>query len=315
MVEEIELPTDWKIVRVKDVAETIQYGFTESSSKEAIGPKFLRITDIQENQVQWESVPYCKIAEEQINKYKLKDGDLVFARSGATVGKSYLIKGQIPEAIFASYLIRLRFSNQIIDKYVYNFFQSGFYWKQIASGQAGIGQPNVNGTKLGELFLPLAPIKEQQNIVSKIEELFSEVDKGIEEIKTAQQQLKVYRQAVLKSAFEGKLTHNEVQDDELPKGWRMSSIGELFEVFVGSTPSRKNADYWNGDIHWISSGEVAFNNINTTRERISKNGLENSSCKIHPVGTVIMAMIGEGKTRGQAAILKVEAAQSEYSCY
>ncbi len=203
---ESKLSKDWKIVNLKSITDSIQYGYTESSSKVVIGPKFLRITDIQENNVNWEGVPYCKIDDESKSKYLLKDGDLVFARTGATVGKSFLIKGKIPEAVFASYLIRVRVNLAINEKYLSYFFQSPEYWKQITNDQVGTGQPNVNGTKLGLLKIVIAPLETQHLIVSKIEELFSELDKGIEDLKTAQQQLKTYRQSVLKWAFEGKLT-------------------------------------------------------------------------------------------------------------
>jgi len=206
MLQNNKLPKNWKIVNLKNITESIQYGYTESSSKSNIGPKFLRITDIQENKVSWDNVPYCKIDSKIKHKYLLKDGDLLFARTGATVGKSFLIKGQIPEAVFASYLIRVRINLDINETYISYFFHSPNYWSQITEGQVGIGQPNVNGTKLGQLQIPIAPIENQNIIVSKIEELFSELDKGIENLKTAQQQLKIYRQSVLKWAFEGKLT-------------------------------------------------------------------------------------------------------------
>jgi type I restriction enzyme, S subunit len=236
------LPKDWKWVKLKDISESIQYGFTESSSKEKVGPKFLRITDIQENRVIWNDVPYCKIDKATKKKYLLRDGDLVFARTGATVGKSFLIKGEIPEAVFASYLIRVRVNQEINEKYLSNFFHSTIYWSQITDGQVGIGQPNVNGTKLGLLDLPLPPKEVQRQIVSKIEELFSELDKGIEEIKIAQEQLKVYRQAVLKWAFEGKLTEewrsqqvNLISSKELKERVR----GEQQEQFIISRKKLK----------------------------------------------------------------------------
>jgi type I restriction enzyme, S subunit len=98
---------------------------------------------------------------------------------------------------------------------------------------------------------------------------------------------------------------------ELPDGWVWSSIGELFRVSVGSTPSRKVAAYWNGHIPWVSSGEVAFCRIERTKETISQSGLANSSLRIHPPGTVLLAMVGEGKTRGQAAILNIEATHNQ----
>jgi type I restriction enzyme S subunit len=235
------LPKHWRIVKVKEIASSIQYGYTESSSTENVGPKFLRITDIQDNKVDWKSVPYCKIADDAKSKYQLQDGDLVFARTGATVGKSFLIKGEVPDAVFASYLIRLRFPKEVSDKFVYNFFQSHLYWTQIVEGQVGIGQPNVNGTKLGQLLLPLPPLAEQQRIVAKLEELFSELDAGLASLKTAAQQLKNYRQAVLKWAFEGKLTNEQVKEGELPTGWKWVRVSEIAEVRLGRQRSPQKA--------------------------------------------------------------------------
>jgi type I restriction enzyme S subunit len=199
------LPEAWKWVKIQDIASDIQYGYTETASKKNVGPKFLRITDIQGNKVDWDTVPYCKISKDEFDKKKLEDGDLVFARTGATVGKSYLIKGNIPESVFASYLIRIRFPKFISDKYVWYFFQSNHYWQQIFRGQVGTGQPNVNGKKLGELNLPLPPYREQQKIVTAIESRFLDCDKLIEIIEANLQHSEVLKQLILKQAFEGKL--------------------------------------------------------------------------------------------------------------
>ena len=213
-VTEGELPMGWVRKNVKSFAESIQYGYTESSSKQVIGPKFLRITDIQENRVNWNDVPYCKIKESEKGKYLLKDGDLVFARTGATVGKSFLIKGLIPESVFASYLIRVRFPNDILDKYVWLFFQSPFYWKQIIDKSVGTGQPNVNGTRLGELevFFPVN-LKEQYTIAQEIESRLSICDKIEESIEQGLLQAEALRQSILKKAFEGKLVPQDPNDE------------------------------------------------------------------------------------------------------
>ncbi|KON75907.1 restriction endonuclease subunit S [Leptospira kirschneri] len=259
--ETYSLQKGWVLTSIGELSKIIQYGFTESSSPEPIGPKFLRITDIQDNKVDWPSVPYCGINENEKVKYALSEGDLLFARTGATVGKSFLIKGIIPESIFASYLIRLRFSTEISNYFISYFFQSHFYWRQITEGQVGIGQPNVNGTKLAQLIIPLPPLAEQQRIVSKIEELFSELDKGVENLKTTQQQLKVYRQAVLKSAVEGKLTKDwrdqnpdqSVSEDiveeedsslgELPDGWKWVALKAVLKNRITNGYSGKPVNY------------------------------------------------------------------------
>lgn len=273
--ETYSLQKGWVLTSIGELSKIIQYGFTESSSPEPIGPKFLRITDIQDNKVDWPSVPYCGINENEKVKYALSEGDLLFARTGATVGKSFLIKGIIPESIFASYLIRLRFSTEISNYFISYFFQSHFYWRQITEGQVGIGQPNVNGTKLAQLIIPLPPLAEQQRIVSKIEELFSELDKGIENIKTAQQQLKIYRQSVLKSAFEGKLTKD--WRDQNPDRSVSEEIVEEKDSSLGELPSR-----WK----WVKLGKV----IEQPRYGTSK------KCEYNRIGKAVLRIpnIGDG---------------------
>jgi type I restriction enzyme, S subunit len=108
------------------------------------------------------------------------------------------------------------------------------------------------------------------------------------------------------------LTAEELAElPELPEGWAWVKFGQVFDIYVGSTPSRKRDDFWNGDINWISSGEVSFCRIKNTKEKITNTGYMNASTEIHPVGTVILAMIGEGKTRGQAAILDIKATHNQ----
>jgi len=120
----------WVEKRLGDLSR-INYGYTESASAEKVGPRFLRITDIQNNAVDWESVPYCPIAAEDFPKYRLADGDIVFARTGATTGKSYLVKDP-PKAVFASYLIRLQLNaKDLLPEFVNLFFQTQTYWESI----------------------------------------------------------------------------------------------------------------------------------------------------------------------------------------
>ncbi|MEZ4819974.1 MAG: restriction endonuclease subunit S [Bdellovibrionota bacterium] len=287
---------NYSTVIVKEIASAIQYGYTESSTSEPIGPHFLRITDIQNNNVNWEKVPYCKIDDELLPKYTLKSGDLVFARTGATVGKSFLIRGDIPNAIFASYLIRLRFPDSISDRYVWYFFQSPFYWNQIKNKKVGTGQPNVNGTKLGKLTLPIAPLPEQRAIVAKIEKLFSDLDHAVANIKTAQEKLKIYRQAVLQKAFKSSEEYS----------FSLKQISEVGEIVTGNTPSKKNKEYYvNPDFNFykptdLNAGDSVFESI----DKISSLGFEVSR-KV-PKDSVLVTCIGA--TIGKTGIVRKEGA-------
>ena len=200
------IPNNWKEIKIEDISLKINYGYTASSTATDTGVKFLRITDIQDYKVNWDEVPFCKIDENDIEKFLLQEGDIVFARTGATVGKSYLIEGKIPKAVFASYLIRIQLSNSINPKYIYYFFQSNNYWKQVGVKAVGIGQPNVNASALSKISLSLAPIQEQQYIVEKIEELFSELEQAEKLLNRTQKQLELYKNVILKNAFDGRLT-------------------------------------------------------------------------------------------------------------
>jgi type I restriction enzyme S subunit len=166
--------TKWDVKELGAVS-AINYGHTESASPEPIGPRFLRITDIQNEHVDWDSVPYCKIDLSELPKYRLASGDIVFARTGATTGKSFLVADP-PEAVFASYLIRLRLLDKnLLPEFVSLFFQTPSYWKSIEDGSTGSAQGGFNATKLGGLPIPIPPLPEQQRIVSILEKAFDAI--------------------------------------------------------------------------------------------------------------------------------------------
>ncbi len=226
----------------------------------------------------------------------------------------------------------------VTTKYMF-YYMAMMKSKLISKGKGGT-QKNISQTVLNSLDVIVPPMKEQQRIVTRIEELFSQLDSGVETLKKTKEQLKVYRQAVLKEAFEGRYSsinsfditstksdydrirkenvvfkdvsgdENELQI-ELPDDALLIRFGNIFDVEVGATPKRSVPEYWNGNINWVSSGEVKFQSINNTEEMITENGLQNSSTNVQPIGTVLLAMIGEGKTRGQAAILNIPAAHNQ----
>ena len=204
-----EASSDWTIKPLSELADAIQYGYTAKAKAEKNGIRYLRITDIQDDKVNWSSVPSCDVPESEWEKYLLSEGDLVFARTGATVGKSYLVRGRVPKAVFASYLIRVRLKAGLDPRYVAHFFQSPSYWQQIAESSAGIGQPNVNGTKLAQIRVPVAPSDQQIKIVAEIEKQFSRLDEAVANLQRVKANLKRYKAAILKAAVEGRLVETE----------------------------------------------------------------------------------------------------------
>lgn len=170
-----EVPEGWEWERWGNISLSIQYGY--NAPAEPSGDiKMVRITDIQNNKVLWDSVPFCKISKEDIETYLLKPNDILFARTGGTVGKSFLVN-EVPEpSIYAGYLIRTRYSNSLNPKYMKYFMESELYWSQLRDGTTSTAQPNCNGKTLSKMILPLPPLAEQHRIVKAVDDLFEQID-------------------------------------------------------------------------------------------------------------------------------------------
>ncbi len=192
----------WTEAYIHDFCEHPQYGYTASATNEPVGPRFLRITDIQNGQVDWDSVPFCQCPNPE--RYLLKENDLVFARTGATTGKSFLIQ-ECPEAIFASYLIRLRVKRLVSADYLYHYFQTPSYWAQITDEKKGTGQPNVNGAKLANICVPIPPSEEQSRIVAYLDALQSKVNTVKQLQSETSAELDALLPSILDKAFKGEL--------------------------------------------------------------------------------------------------------------
>ena len=160
---------EWKTMPLGEFAESVDYGITASATEQPLGPKFLRITDIQDGAVNWDSVPWCECDTRSASDARLMAGDIVFARTGATTGKSFLIRHCPTDAVFASYLIRVRVGTSAEPRFVSHFFQTENYWAQIAKGARGVAQPGVNATTLKALQIPLPPLAEQRRIAEVLD--------------------------------------------------------------------------------------------------------------------------------------------------
>ena len=174
-----EIPSSWKWVRWGKLSFSIQYGYNAPALSEG-HYRMVRISDIQDNKVLWETVPYCKIEDKEVGAYLLEKNDILFARTGGTVGKSFLVKDVPYEAVYAGYLIRTRYnSERLVPEYLKFFMESQLYWQQLRNGTIATAQPNCNGQTLAKMMIPIPPLEEQHRIVAKIEELLPYCDQLI----------------------------------------------------------------------------------------------------------------------------------------
>ena len=319
---------------VGEISQSILYGVSESAKSHG-AYKLLRITDIQNNFVNWKTVPFSDYDESKAESYLLKDGDILFARTGATVGKSYLVTNLQENAIYASYLIRVQTYNQVLPEFVKYFFESGYYWSQILCNSVGIGQPNVNGTILANLMLPIPPIKEQKRIVKELTKwlrIIDNIDRGKESL---QDSIKHAKTKILDLAIHGKLVPQDPNDEpaiellkrinpkaeiitdnghyqKLPDGWCLTILGSIGTWQSGATPSRLRKDYYGGNIPWLKTGDLNDGIITNIPEFITEKALEETSVKLNPTDSILIAMYGA--TIGKIGILSFPATTNQACC-
>lgn len=189
-----------------------QYGYTEKAHWEKVGPKFLRITDIQDNKVDWDEVPWCPIDEAGMKQYAVQIGDIMIARTGATTGKSYLICDDV-EAVFASFLIRLKVVDKNLDyNYLYGYMQSEDYWRQITDFSSGIAQPGVNANKLKQIKFKCPTLPEQHEIVRLIDDLLARERSAQQAAEQALASIDLMKKSILARAFRGELGTNKASE-------------------------------------------------------------------------------------------------------
>lgn len=312
------------------------------------GVPLLRANNIREELVPDDIlyVPQSRVSDYQM----LRGGDVMLAMSSGSksvVGKAALVRKPI-EAAFGAFCGVLRPCTNIDGVFFGYWFQTSGYRVAVSEKSAGVNINNLKRSDFEALEMPLPPLPEQRRIVESVDGLLERVNGAKERLARVPKIMKRFRQSVLAAACSGRLTadwreqHPDLEPasvlldriraerkaalgkkykepepvnpdelPELPEGWEWVAMGTCFAVCIGSTPSRAKPEYWRGDIAWISSGEVQFCRIARAAECITQLGLDNSSTKLNPPGTVLLGMIGEGRTRGQAAILDIPACNNQ----
>lgn len=230
------LPSDWSTSTIAQTCEKPEYGYTESAQRANVGPKFIRITDIQDGGVNWATVPHCRCEESVIRRLGLRPGDLLIARIGGTTGKSFLVR-DCPEAVFASYLIRLR-ATAIDPEFLYFFCQSDLYWRQVLASKGEKLKGGISGSTLGRIVLPLPGLPEQLAIASVLLKLQAAVKVQDRIVAT----IKELRAATMAKLFREGLRGEPLKETEIgevPESWEVAQLGGLFDLQQGKALSQR----------------------------------------------------------------------------
>ena len=210
-------------VTLREVCDTVEYGYTASSDSQQIGPKFLRITDIVPDLIDWNAVPYCPIEPSKLEKYRLKTGDIVIARTGATTGWAKYIQDP-PEAVFASYLIRIQPSADVDARFIGFLVESAGYKEFIQRHMGGAAQPNANAQILTSFDFDLPDLPTQRRIagiLSAYDELIANNQRRIAALEQMARAL--YREWFVYFRAPGAV----MGGGELPEGWEVKRLDEI----------------------------------------------------------------------------------------
>ena len=326
-----QIPEDWDVARLCDIKSEKKFAIVDGPFGSAIstndyrekGVPLIRISNLKNGEVSDEDMVYIsEELAESVRRSCIGLSDIVFAKTGATIGKCG-INRLIKYGILASSCIKISISHKYNCDYFYYIFSTDQFNQALRNTCTGTTRDTINLTPFSKLNVLLPPYCIQNRIASYLDRKCAEIDAIIAKQQQIIEKLKEYKLSVITEAVTKGLDPNVPMKDswvewigKVPENWQLSHIGNLVEMGSGGTPDRKKTEYWeNGNIPWMSSGEINNEYIYSTIEQITELGLQNSNAKILPVNTVMLGLIGQGKTKGLAAILKNEVCCNQNLAY
>ena len=298
--EEGALPEGWRMRRLGELIERPQYGLTASAMDDPSGPRFLRITDIQESGVEWTTVPSCNCDKPTLERLKLLPGDVVVARIGATTGKAHLIRDRV-NAVFASYLIRLRANEGLEPEFLDCFTNSAAYWRQIDAVKGGRLKQGVNIPLLESLELALPPLPEQRAIAAVLRTA-QRAKEACEQVLAATRQLK---RSLLHHLFTygpvpfPQAAHVALKETEcgvFPADWTCAMLGNVASARGGTgfPPDHQGRESGEYPFFKVSDMNLQGNEtwMRSANNYVSGETRQELGARAFPAGTVIFPKVG-----------------------
>lgn len=302
-------------VCLADVCSDVSYGYTEGATAQPIGPKFLRITDIQGGSFDWSTVPFCPATEDNVRKYQLQVGDIVVARTGNSTGENAQVVQEPPAAVFASYLIRFRPNSGRVNPFFVGYqLRSERFKQHVLAVRGGSAQPGANAKQLGAFTFHLIPRNLQDEAVESLRTL----DDRIALLRETNATLEAIAQALFKSWFvDFDPVHAKARGEQpealpeplaalfpdsfeesplglVPRGWGWCKMDDVSTVGIGKTPPRKEPQWFSespADVPWVSIKDMgqagAF--INQTGEFLTREAVDRFNVRVVPNNTVLLS--------------------------
>lgn len=294
-----DLPPGWEWATLGEIASSVKNGiFVSRPGTEPNGVPILRISSVRSMQLDIGDVRY---SEREVDNLREQDAllhpdDLLFTRYNGNreyVGVCARVPEDIGRLTYPDKLIRVRVP-AIDSRYLAAAFASPIVRPSVDQVlRTTAGQVGISGRSLKDIRIPIAPLAEQRRITTAIEDHLSRLDAGVTELHKVERKLKLLERRILSDAIFDKSSN-----------WPRVSVGSMSKVTTGTTPLKSRADYYDGgDIPWITSSQLNDRYIVQAERFITRRALEETSLKILPPGTILVAMYGEGRTRGKCSEL------------
>lgn len=283
---------EWKQITLGECSISLDYGMNAAAKSFDGINKYIRITDIDENSSRYKSENPVSPSGNIDEKYLVGENDILFARTGASTGKSYLYNYDDGKLYFAGFLIRAKIKNEHNSKFIFSQTQTEKYnkWVQLMSMRSG--QPGINSQEYSSFKFYLSSIKQEQD---KIANFLTLIDERIATQNKIIKELKLLKNTLSKKLFSLRLKFRDGEGNYFQK-WQIKKLKDVSEIIGGGTPETNRAEYWNGHIQWFTPTEIKSNFVSKSERTISELGLKNSSARLLPKGTILLttrATIGE----------------------
>ena len=299
------LPTGWLRTTAADACALVQSGGTPKAGFVDGGIPFLKVYNIVEQNISFNYRPQFvaeSVHKGELQKSRILPGDVLMNIVGPPLGKVAIVPPIFPEWNANQALTIFRPSPAVTSRWLYYFLCGGSSVQSVINETRGsAGQVNISLSQCRNFEIALPPLAEQRRIVAKIDSLSSKSRRAREHLDHAPRLVEKYKQAILAAAFSGELTQKWRSASKVHlSSWSECSLGQIAEVGTGATPKRgEKRFYAGGSIPWVTSGAVNAPIVKSAQEFLTEAAIRETNCKVFPAGTLLMAMYGEGKTRGR----------------
>lgn len=342
------VPEGWEVQTLEALAQPkgIAYGVLKPGPRSAVGVPMLRVSDVRDGEIDTSNI--YKISPEldaEFRRTKLRGGEIVVSIQGS-VGRVAVVPSDLAGANVSRTLAMIRLRDPTLAPWIHRALEAPTSQQAMRAVIGGTTRDSLNLRDLRRIELLIAPEPQRTSTIQLINDSLTKISSSSLHLNDARRAIRRFRQAVLSAGCSGRLTQSwrdaggseqsakgliqdiEISrreklgnkfkssaapevDQELPEGWVWSTVGALVDVGTGATPLRSRSDYYGGSVPWVTSGAVNAGSITEANEYISELALTETNAKVFPVGTLLIAMYGEGQTRGRVGELRISAATNQ----